>query len=70
MGKELKALSEKLHRVNNGIKQLKVKQEYQSKKLVKQEIEEIVQTKSKDLTGRSLQTDHFKQILLEEYVFR
>ena len=66
MGKELKALSEKLHLIDNGIKQLKVKQEYQKKKSVKQEQSGDYFTKINQVTGNTIQIDQFKQILLEE----
>ena len=68
MGKELKLLSDKLHRVDNGIKQLKIKQEYQMKKLSHQTEagDNSLVGKAAYLTGKSLQNEQFKQILLEE----
>jgi len=67
MGKELKLLSEKLHRIDNGIKQLKIKQEYQKKKKIQQEEKSgDYFNKINQATGSTLQIDQFKQILLDE----
>ncbi|XP_076808146.1 nucleoporin 88-like [Clavelina lepadiformis] len=66
MGKELKSLSSKLRQLDNNIKQLKIKQEYQEKKQEKGSGLRKNFPPGGSIASMSLQTEKFKQIILEE----
>ena len=71
MKKELVSISEKLRRIDNKIKQLTIKKEYQEKQRCKLESSLPLQhsfpgRNVSELTRGALQTEQLKQILLEE----
>jgi len=67
MSKELKTIVDKLQHLDNRIKQLKIKEEYQAKQYRKQD-NAGTQRGDRDagLPSASVRTERFKQILLEE----
>nr|CAB3264519.1 nuclear pore complex protein Nup88 [Phallusia mammillata] len=67
MGKELKGINDKLQQVDNRIKQLRIKHEYQEKKIKQGSAQSMTNlTRNEEGTSASVQVDRFKHILFDE----